>query len=127
MTQLIYGRSPKLTFVNESHYYEALGFLLRNLIDNNCRLVNEQNQNQGAWSNECRVQIFNNRDGFLHYFGDKVSAGVGACLGRINCNEYIEHIERVHHIVRDNYSLLASRNSIPALHIADFDAGYDNV
>ena len=121
---LIFGkRSPYLKFQNNSHFFEALGFLVQSATNGACRFVIEDNQEQGAWGQEYRIQIFNNRSLFDDFFIDKVTKGIGLCIGRINNNQYLEHIINNHNVQIPNVNVQNVRVTIPTQYKIDFDRG----
>lgn len=124
--QLSFGsRSPYLNFSHEQHFYYALGFLVRAIETKACKLVWENNQNQGAWGYECRIQIFDRLADFKNLYTGRVSAGVGNILGRINCNQYLEYLTQHHGFsfqsVPDFHSVKAT---VPVNFQQDFNDGY---
>ena len=121
---LIFGkRRPYLEFQSNSHFFEALGFLVQSAVQGNCRFVIENNQEQGAWTQEYRIQIFNNRPLFEQFFIGKVTEGVGQCIGRINNNPYLEHIMNVYNVQIPIVNVQDIRVTIPTQYIVDFDQG----
>lgn len=122
--KLIFGkRSPYLEFQNNSHFFEALGFLVQSAVNGTCRFVIEDNQEQGAWGQEFRIQIFDNRPLFEQFFTDKVTKGVGLCIGRINNNPYLEHIMNVYNVQIPIVNVQNIRVTIPTQYTVDFDRG----
>lgn len=126
MTLSFGSRSPYLEFSNEQHFYYALGFLVRSIENGACKLVWEDNQVQGAWGHECRIQIFDRLLEFEKLYTGRVSAGVGNILGRINCNQYLEYLT-LHHSFSfrfepDYHSVKAT---VPTARQEDFDHGYN--
>ncbi|AXY01780.1 hypothetical protein D1115_12190 [Vibrio alfacsensis] len=120
------ARRPYLEFDDNKHFFRALGFLVRSQEIGACRFVLENNQNQGAWGHECRIQIFSRLEEFQELFRGRVSAGVGNCLGRINCNQYLEYLAGNHNFnfqIEINNRLI--RSSVPLAHLEDYDLGYN--
>jgi len=121
------SRSPYLKFSNEQHFYYALGFLIHAIETNACKVVWENNQDQGAWGHECRIQVYDRLAKFKELYIDRVSAGVGnRILGRINCNQYLEYLNENHELrfdsVPDYHSI---KPTVPVYFQQDFDDGYN--
>lgn len=126
MTLSFGSRSPYLVFSDERHFYIALGFLVRSIEIRACRLVWENNQHQGAWGHECRIQIFDCLSEFNTLYTDRVSAGVGNILGRINCNQYLEYLTQHHSFsFQSEPDYRSVKATVPIVHQQDFDDGYN--
>ncbi|MFA0196690.1 hypothetical protein AB4501_25830 [Vibrio sp. 10N.222.55.E8] len=125
MTLAFGSRSPYLVFSNEKHFYYALGFLVHAIETRSCRLVWENNQDLGAWGHECRIQIFNRISEFENLYTNRVSAGVGNILGRINCNQYLEHLTQHHSFsFQSEPDYQSVKATVPIVYQQDFDDGY---
>lgn len=125
MTQLIFGKRNKLKFQDESHFFKALGFLVASSENNAAKFVLEHNEDQGAWGHECRVYIFSRLDEFEALFIGKVTAGVGNCVGRINCNDYLAYLESDYSFnYRGTIVKADVENSVPSQYRKSFDDGY---
>lgn len=119
------ARRPFLSFESEGHFYTALGFLMRAYETQVCSFALEKNQEQGAWGHECRIQIFNRLSDFESLFIGRVSAGVGRCLGRINCNEYLEYLETHHNFnFQGPISQQSVVDTVPQDYRAEYLSGY---
>lgn len=123
MTLIFGSRRPHLEFQNNSHFFEALGFLVQSAAEGSCRFVIEDNQEQGAWGQEYRIQIFNNRPLFEQFFINKVTSGVGRCIGRINNNQYLEYIMENHNVQMPSVNVQNVRVTIPTQYVQDFERG----
>ncbi|ODB36212.1 hypothetical protein BB427_15880 [Pseudoalteromonas sp. BMB] len=124
--KLTFGsRSPYLVFSDEKRFYYALGFLVRSIETGACKLVWENNQNQGAWGHECRIQIFERLAKFENLYSGRVSAGVGKILGRINCNQYLEYLTS-HHCFsfQSEPDYQSVKATVPTAYQQDFESGY---
>ncbi|PRQ63872.1 hypothetical protein [Vibrio sp. V01_P9A10T6] len=119
------SRRPYLVFSDERHFYYALGFLVRSIETRACKLVWENNQHQGAWGHECRIKIFDRLFEFKTLYTGRVSAGVGNILGRINCNQYLEHLT-LHHSFsfQSEPDYQSVKATVPTARQQDFDDGY---
>ncbi|MGZ8236601.1 MAG: hypothetical protein ACXWTY_01855 [Methylobacter sp.] len=127
---IIFGdRAPYLEFNDEHAYYKSLGFLVRGIESGICKIVHENNQDQGAWGEEYRIQIFGRKEVFDELFREqtksRVSAGVGRCLGRINCNQYIEKIKDKNKVnLNGPVDTDLVITTVPEQYQSDFDDGY---
>lgn len=120
-------REPKLRFSSKSDFYKALGLLARAVESHACTIVKENNQEQGAWTEEFRIRITSNPNGvFDTYFSGKVTKGVGSVVGRINNNEYISEISTNNYIPIDhsNIDIPNVKSTVPPEYIGDFEYGY---
>ena len=116
-----FGTKDQLTFTNESEYYELLGYLAKS--DGSVKLVWEDNDDQGAWGKEGRIQLFENPPQTLSA-NLMLTAGVGNVLHRINCNEFVENIITHNAFVygssQDRVAIMAT---IPQEYQSDFTRG----
>jgi hypothetical protein len=120
-----FGKGKQMRFVNESEFYETLGFLAKS--DGSIDLRVENNQNQGAWAHEGRIYCYSNLGKFTKPLKDKFTEGRGKkILRRINCTEFVLGIVAIHKFVEN--SLIQNskeiRSTIPAKFLADFDHGF---
>lgn len=123
MAQLIFGKSitRKIIFASDSEFFEALGFLCN--ANNNIKLVLENNQLQGAWAHEGRMEFFLNRI-YPSYFANSFTAGVGRKLFRTNNTQYCNYLKNNHAIIDGFIQNIANvRATVPAINIVDFNRG----
>ncbi len=125
-SSLQYGRNKQLTFSCESEFFESLGVLAKPGIT---KLVNENNQDQGAWGSERRIHIYSDLHKFTAALRSAFTPGTGNILERINCNEFVDELIQDYGYVlngNQNYSNIKAIISAnyPA-YIADFDLGYN--
>lgn len=120
--KLEFGRTNIIRFETEGDFYYALGFLAK---AGRVELVWENNENQGAWGSEGRIQCYNDIDNFPKELSSRMSAGVGNILKRINCNEYVEYLNTHHNFVRNTrvHNILSISSTVPANYQANFIAG----
>jgi len=118
-----FGKRNKMHFASASEYYETLGFLAKS--EGNTRLYLENNQNQGAWAHEGRIDCYSNLPLFTIPLRNKFTVGRGRVMHRINCTEFVLDIVDNHNFVRDSLAQnsAAIRNTIPAAFVIDFDRG----
>jgi len=123
MYKQFFGKRNKMRFDSQEEYYETLGFLAKS--DGSCDLYREENQNQGAWSYEVRMNCYKDLNKFTAPLKRKFTKGRGKnVLQRINCNEFIEDILDNHHFVNGSTQNIALiRQTIPVQYLADFDRG----
>lgn len=123
MYKQYFGKRNKMRFDSPEEYYETLGFLAKS--DGSSDLYKENNQNQGAWSHEMRINCYKNLNNFTPPLRRKFTKGRGKkVLHRINCNEFIEDLFDNHHFVNgmiQDATLI--RNTIPIQYQSDFDRG----
>lgn len=116
-----FGQNNQVCFNTPADYYEFLGYLAKD--DGTTRLVWEDNDKQGAWTTEGRIQFYITPPvglcARLHH-----TKGVGSIVSRVNCNDFIKHIKNHHCFILDGSQNIATiRGSIPPVHITDFDRG----
>ena len=115
-----FGTKSQVQFNNEHEYYELLGFLAKS--DGTTSLVWEHNEEQGAWGSEGRIQFFTSILPFMATLPH--TAGVGNIESRVNCNEFIENLNRNHNFVLGRQQdVVAIRATIPEEYLADFERG----
>lgn len=124
MYKQYFGKRRKMRFDSPEEYYETLGFLSKSV--GNTEIYREDNQNQGAWNYEVRLNCLKNLNIFTPPLKRKFTKGRGKrILHRINCNEFFEDLITNHSFV---YGLvqndLAIRSTIPNQYLADFDRGF---
>lgn len=119
MYQSSFGTIGQIKFANEHEYYTFLGYLAKS--DGSTSLTWENNEQQGAWASEGRIQILKP----LPYpFNVSLTAGVGNIVARINCNEFIENIRDNHNFIMGATQNISSiRSTVPPQYLQDFDAG----
>lgn len=116
-----FGTKDQVVFGNKAEYYELIGYLASN--KDNVKIVWEDNDEQGAWAAEGRIHFYKTPPGSLRA-QLKYTAGRGAVVSRVNCNEFVEHIIKYHAFVSNqaqNFSKI--RATIPSRYIGDFDGG----
>ncbi|MBR2892110.1 MAG: hypothetical protein IKC22_07060 [Bacilli bacterium] len=92
MAKLVYGKRNKLNFRDYGEFYKAYGFLC-NSSKHSLKVMLEYNARSGAWGNEGRILLY--KHSTTHYtplpqaFYNKLTAGRGRIINRINCNEYV--------------------------------------
>lgn len=120
--KLDFGRTNIISFETEGDFYYALGFLAK---PGRVELVWENNENQGAWGSEGRIQCYNDIDKFPKELSSKMSAGVGNILKRINCNEYVKYLNTYHKFVRNTrtHDVTLISSTVPTNYQANFTAG----
>lgn len=123
MYKQYFGKRKKMKFDSPEEYYETLGFIAKG--DGSCDLYREENQNQGAWGPEIRMNCYNNLNKFTPPLKRKFTKGRGKkVLHRINCNEFIQDLIDNHQFTfgpTQNASLI--RTTVPAQYQVDFDRG----
>ncbi len=123
MYKQYFGKRNKMRFDSPEEYYETLGFLAKS--DGSSDLYRENNQNQGAWSHEMRINCYKNLNSFTPPLRRKFTRGRGKkVLHRINCNEFIEDLFDNHHFVNgmiQDPNLI--RSTVPSQFKSDFDRG----
>lgn len=117
-----FGTRNQVRFRNAADYYEFLGYLAKD--DGTTLIVWENNDEQGAWAAEGRIQFYMNPPAALRARLNH-TAGTGNIVSRVNCNEFVEHIAQHHNVSPNGLQDRARiRASIPAAHITDFDRGF---
>ena len=116
-----FGTRGQIRFLIDDDYYEFLGYLAKG--DGTTSLVWEQNEEQGAWGEEGRIQFYVRPPVALRAKLNH-TAGTGKVVSRVNCNDFVEHISQHHHFTSTGSQDIARiRASVPAEHITDFDRG----
>ena len=123
MYQPFFGKPRRMTFSNPQEYYETLGFIAKS--DGSSDLYREDNQHQGAWNYEVRMNCYKDLHKFPAPLKRKFTKGRGKkVLHRINCNEFIEDLVNNHSFVYGpTQNQNAIRATIPQQHVPDFDRG----
>lgn len=122
MYRKTFGTNEQIRFESEPDYYETLGYLAKD--DGSARIVWENNDEQGAWAPEGRIQFYGEPPVALRA-KLKHTAGSGSITSRVNCNDFIQHIINYHHFVagpHQNMSQIAA--SIPKNFLTDFERGF---
>lgn len=111
---IVFGTKDQIKFDTEESYYMTLGFLAKS----DCtELRLEHNENQGAWGEEARIHCFGDVESYPSPLKNAFTAGVGKVLRRINCNEYVQHIQNKHGFVYGkSQNVAAIRATVPAEH-----------
>lgn len=125
MYKQYFGKRNKMRFDSPEEYYETLGFISKS--DGSCDLYREENQNQGAWGPEIRMNCYKNLDKFPPPLKRKFTKGRGKkVLHRINCNEFIEDLLDNHGFVKGSIQNTVNiRSTIPPQYQVDFDRGFN--
>ena len=92
-----FGTKGQIRFDTENEYYEVLGFLAKP--DGTISLAWEDNDEQGAWGKEGRIQCSKNISKFPDSLSRAFTAGTGNIICRINCNEFVNHLRRYHEFI----------------------------
>ncbi|WP_242133384.1 hypothetical protein [Aestuariivivens marinum] len=120
MYQQNFGTQNQVQFRNEHEYYQLLGYLAKS--DGTSSLVWENNEDQGAWGSEGRIQFFVQNPPLNCTLTH--TAGNGNIVTRVNCNEFVQNLQRDHGFVMGrNQNLANIQATIPAQFQADFNAG----
>ena len=116
-----YGKKNQVRFADDHEYYRFLGYLAKS--DGTTKIVYEQNELQGAWASENRIQFF--VDPPIQIASNvSLTAGVGNIKYRVNCNDFLQEIINFHAFVNgstQNLSLI--RQTIPLAYMQDFNDG----
>ncbi|MFD2584402.1 hypothetical protein ACFSR6_18020 [Pedobacter vanadiisoli] len=114
-----------MKFVSPEQYYETLGFIAKS--DGSFEIYREDNQNQGAWSHEVRMNCYSNLQKFPAPLKNKFTKGRGKKVKhRINCNEFFEDLVNNHGFsLSQIQNLVQIRATIPQQYHVDFDRGYN--
>lgn len=125
MYKQYFGKRKKMKFDSAQEYYETLGFIAKG--DGSCDLYREDNQEQGAWAPEIRMNCYKNLHKFTPPLRRKFTKGRGKkILHRINCNEFIEDLVANHGFNYGAVQNMASiRATIPSAYLLDFDRGFN--
>ena len=116
-----YGKNNQVRFANEHEYYRFLGYLAKS--DGSTKIVYEQNDLQGAWASENRIQFFVDPPTLISS-NVSLTAGVGNIKHRVNCNDFLQEIINFHGFVNgrtQNLSII--RQTIPPAYMQDFNYG----
>lgn len=118
---ITFGTKDQIKFDTEESYYFTLGFLVK---PDCTELRLEHNEDQGAWGKEVRIHCFGDVENYPAPLKDAFTAGVGKVLRRVNCNEYVQHIQDKHNFVYGkNQDVAAIRATVPPEHLESFDKG----
>lgn len=116
-----YGKNNQVRFSDDHEYYRFLGYLAKS--DGSTKIVYEQNDLQGAWASENRIQFFVDPPALI-VSNVSLTAGVGNIKYRVNCNDFLQEIINFHGFVNgkiQNLSLI--RQTIPSAYLQDFNDG----
>ncbi|MGL5723626.1 hypothetical protein [Cetobacterium sp.] len=119
--KLRFGRTNIVSFKTKEDFFYTLGFLAK---PGRVKLVWENNQNQGAWGSEGRIQCFKDIDKFPIELSTKMSEGIGNILKRINCNEYVEYLNTEYGFIRN--TLEQDKDSILSLVPKEYRVDFEN-
>lgn len=115
-----FGKYNQISFSNEHEYYQALGYLARNVGATSIHW--EHNEEQGAWGSEGRIHFYVYTTKIPGNFS--LTSGNGNVIYRTNCNEFIEHIIKYHNFVFNNIQNLQEiLKTIPNEYEEDFNIG----
>jgi hypothetical protein len=118
-----FGTKNQIQFSNEHEYYELLGYLSKT--DGSTNLTWEDNDEQGAWGKEGRIEFFVDNPNFLATLMHSAGNG-GKIISRVNCNEFIHNIVTNYgFVVREQQNYSTIRNIIPQQYLLDFDRGFN--
>ena len=125
MYKQYFGRPNKMRFDSPEEYYKTLGFIAKS--DETCDLYREDNQNQGAWGPEIRMNCYKNLEKFTPPLKRNFTKGRGKkVLHRINCNEFIKDLLDNHKFKQGGtQNVQAIKKTIPNQYQADFDRGLE--
>lgn len=116
-----YGKNNQVRFADDHEYYRFLGYLAKS--DGSTKIVYEQNDLQGAWASENRIQFFVSPPMSIAA-NLTLTAGVGNIKYRVNCNDFLQEIIKSHKFVNGrNQDLSLIRQTIPSDYIQDFNDG----
>lgn len=116
-----FGSNGQVSLETEADYFELLGYLAKG--DGTTKVVWENNQQQGAWAAEGRIQFYEEQPGALHANLHQ-TAGTGNVIFRVNCNEYVRHLIDDYGFSLDGPpDTAAIRSLIPPANLNDFDRG----
>lgn len=117
-----FGTKGQIQFDTENEYYEVIGFLAKS--DGTTSLAWEDNDEQGAWGKEGRIQCYKNISKFPNSLNRAFTAGTGSIIRRINCNEFIQHLRDSHGFILGKEQNLSSiKKTIPTKYQLDFERG----
>ncbi len=117
-----FGTKGQIRFSSESEYYEVLGFLSKS--DGTTSLSWEDNDEQGAWGKEGRIQCYKGISKFPTSLSRAFTAGTGSAIHRINCNEFVAHLrERHRFIIGKEQNVVRIKQTVPEKYIKDFERG----
>mgnify|MGYP003401100615 FL=1 len=117
---------PQIQFTSESQYYEALGYLAKS--DGSTKIKWEDNDIKGtAWGKEGRIEFFISNPLISGTYTYTAGNG-GKVLSRVNCNEFIKHINQKHNFINiknqtDKQNKNAIKSTIPEEYLNDFNYG----
>lgn len=117
-----FGTENPMIFTSAEEFYETLGFIANK--KNSCVIYNEDNQKQGAWAPEIRMNCPKNIKNYPTPLSKKFTAGRNSDTYRINCTEFFREL-----IDNHNYCLGLSQDinkitkTIPNQYITDFQKG----
>lgn len=121
------NKPPQISFANASEYYQALGYLAKQ--DGSTKIKWEDNDVKGtAWGKEGRIEFFISNPLISGTYSHTAGNG-GKVLSRVNCNEFIKHINQNHNFINiknqtDKQNKDAIKSTIPEKFKKDFDDGY---
>lgn len=125
MYKEFFGKRKKMRFYSPEEYFETLGFIAKS--DGSCDIYKEENQKQGAWAHEVRMNCYKNLNKFPAPLKRKFTKGRGkGVLHRINCNEFFEDLVNTHKFTQKkkaSHNISDVRATIPVEYMKDFERG----
>lgn len=123
MYKKYFGKRKRMRFDTPEEYYETLGFIAG--VNGLFEIYREDNQNQGAWNYEVRMNCYGGLHRFTAPLKRKFTRGRGKkVLHRINCNEFFEDLIANHNFSMGfNQNATTIRTTIPPQYHLDFDRG----
>lgn len=120
--RLVFGTRDQVSFPTEEDYYFSLGFLANS---EHAEIRWEHNEEQGAWGSEGRILFKINTRWIPPFFSQ--TKGVGRTTARTNCNDYIEHIVRVHMFkeINDRANVNVIESTVPIRYRTVFWNGFN--
>ena len=110
MYKKYFGTKGQIRFNTENEYYEVIGFLAKS--DGTISLTWEDNDEQGAWGKEGRIQCYKNIGKFPDSLSRAFTAGTGSIICRINCNKFVNQSRKTHgFILGKNKHISYKKNS----------------
>ena len=106
---------------SDADYYKFLGYIANH--PNDVKGGWENNQLQGAWASEGRVQFYSANIKTFFPVGFLFTAGVNNIDSRLNCNDLILDMLQKGFIQGSNQNITTIRNNIPSQYQSDFDIG----
>ncbi len=117
-----FGLKEQIKFDSEADYYQFLGFLAKN--NGATNIVWEENDDQGAWGQEGRIEFFSKTPISLRVSLKHTKGRGGAMVSRVNCNDFVRNIANSHGFIYGKYQNIEKiRATVPLNFKKDFDHG----